>query len=950
MGFRMLTVLLGFNPINKRSVDRNAANLLRALIELIPGGALITQALDNHGVINKAAAWVEQKVATLGNIGSDIVDSLKRFLDSLGWRDIFDLGDVWERGKRILTNPISRLINFGITVGTELIRMVKDALLKPLAALAKGTKGYDLLCALLGEDPITSKPVPRNAETLIGGFMKLIGREDLWKNLKKANAVPRAWAWFQKTWVGLLAFAHSIPGRITATLDALTPQDILTIAGAFKKVVGTFAGIAGEFISWGLKQVVSLLEILFSGVAPSVMPYLKKAKGAFVTILKNPIGFAGNLVRAGKLGFQMFAGNILKHLKKALIKWITGPLGKAGVYIPKSFSLMEIIKLVLSVLGLTWQNIRQKLVKIIPDPILTGLEKTAGVLVTLVKDGPVAAWKQIKAELTQLKDQLISQVTEMVTTKVVQAAVTKLGTMLNPAGAVIQSIISIYNTITFFIERAGQMASVVGSFINSISAIAAGRVKNAATRVEQTMAKTLNVVLAFLANFAGLDNIPRKIVAIIQKIRKPIDKGMDKILAWLVKTLKNLVKKGKAAIVSWWKKKAKFQAGGETHSVFVETNTGPLMVATDKKPVAKWLEEQHSAGTAVSKLKPVETALINAEDERNKASKAAKDANEVAQANYEKSITALGKALADSGAFGDTVLPPTVVSESTTTTIQARNPKTEKIESSTTGSKMVAKPLTMLPAKQAEYKGSRPDGKSMWWKDIRKHRPGVYVQGHLLNDNIHGPGIAKNLAPITGKFNNPTMLNAIEKNVKKTVSSKKVVEYDVQVSYKSESQSSHPNASVAELHLPTTWKMTAWELDTKDNNADKSKPESWTKRVRNIASFHETDPNTNIDASAGDTRPDINAGTSRLKDAGLNNDIAVYLPKVRIDNGRNYNFKNFDDLKIKVQEYAKRWRKERDDSGKSYSEDQIGGTSWVNSAIKAVESLIDKKIREPGET
>ncbi len=37
-GFRMLTLVLGFNPINMRSAARTAANFLRALIELIPGG------------------------------------------------------------------------------------------------------------------------------------------------------------------------------------------------------------------------------------------------------------------------------------------------------------------------------------------------------------------------------------------------------------------------------------------------------------------------------------------------------------------------------------------------------------------------------------------------------------------------------------------------------------------------------------------------------------------------------------------------------------------------------------------------------------------------------------------------------------------------------------------------------------------------------------------------
>jgi hypothetical protein len=539
-GFRLLTIVLGFNPINRQTASRSAANILRGLVELIPGGHLITQALDNHGVFNKAGAWVEQKISTLGDIGSEIVNGLKQFLDSLGWSDIFDLGGVWERAKRIFTGPIGRLIDFGVSVATEILKMVKDAILKPLASLAQGTRGYDLLKALLGQDPITGEAVPRNVDTLIGGFMKLIGQEEIWQNLKKGNAVARAWAWFQGALAGLLGFARSIPTKIIQTLQSLTFQDIITVAGAFVKIGSAFVNIATEFISWGLNQVISLLEILFSVVAPGAVPYIAKAKAAFHTIIKDPIGFVRNLVNAGKLGFQQFANNIGTHLKTALIKWLTGPLGEAGVYIPQSFSLMEIVKLVLSVLGLTWQNIRGKLLKIIPEPVLVVLEKTAGILVTLVKDGPAAAWEQIKAELTELKDQLISQVTEMVTSEIVKAAVTKLVSMLNPAGAVIQAIMAIYNTISFFIQKINQIAATVGAFIDSISAIASGQIGNADKKVETTMATTLVVIIGFLAKFAGLGGIPDKLVGIVKKIRQPIDKGLDKIVAWLGGVLKKI--------------------------------------------------------------------------------------------------------------------------------------------------------------------------------------------------------------------------------------------------------------------------------------------------------------------------------------------------------------------------------------------------------------------------
>ena len=544
-GFRMLTIVLGFNPINRRSTDRSAANILRALIELVPGGHLITQALDNHGVFTRAGAWVEQQLATLGDIGSDIVEGLRRFLDSLGWTDIFDLGGVWDRAKRIFTTPISRLISFAGSVVSGIMRLVKEAILRPLASMAEGTRGYDLLKAVLGEDPITGDPVPRNAETLIGGFMKLIGQEEVWENIKRGNAVARAWAWFQGALSGLMGFVRSIPGQIVAIFSSLTWQDVITIVGVFTKVGRAFLNIAGEFISWAGRQVLSLLEIIFSVVAPGAVPYLKRAQGAFRAIIQNPIGFVGNLVRAGRLGFEMFVSRIGEHLKSALIKWIVGPLGAAGVYIPKSFSLMEIVKLVLSVLGLTWQNIRAKLVKIIPEPVLTGLEKTVGILVTLVKEGPVAAWEQIKAELSELKDSLVAQITEMVTTEVVKAAVVKLVSMLNPAGAVIQAIIAIYNTITFFIQKINDIAAVVGSFINSIAAIAAGQITNAAKRVEQTMANILTVVIAFLAKFAGLGNIPEKVVGIIRRIRQPIDKGLDKVVAWLG----NMLKKAGTAVL-----------------------------------------------------------------------------------------------------------------------------------------------------------------------------------------------------------------------------------------------------------------------------------------------------------------------------------------------------------------------------------------------------------------
>src|SRR5262249_14129221 len=96
-GFRMFTVILGINPINMSRVERTAANILRAIVEFLPGRVLITQALDRYGVFDRVGTWIEQQVSSLGISGSSIRESLNRFLDSLGLRDIIRPGSVWER-------------------------------------------------------------------------------------------------------------------------------------------------------------------------------------------------------------------------------------------------------------------------------------------------------------------------------------------------------------------------------------------------------------------------------------------------------------------------------------------------------------------------------------------------------------------------------------------------------------------------------------------------------------------------------------------------------------------------------------------------------------------------------------------------------------------------------------------------------------------------------------
>ena len=58
---------------------------------------------------------------------SQLVTNARIFLSDLGWRDIFDLGGVWNRAVRIFTEPIDRLISLARSLVGGVIRFVKDA-------------------------------------------------------------------------------------------------------------------------------------------------------------------------------------------------------------------------------------------------------------------------------------------------------------------------------------------------------------------------------------------------------------------------------------------------------------------------------------------------------------------------------------------------------------------------------------------------------------------------------------------------------------------------------------------------------------------------------------------------------------------------------------------------------------------------------------------------------
>ena len=126
------------------------------------------------------------------------------------------------------------------------------------------------------------------------------------------------------------------------------------------------------------------------------------------------------------------------------------------------------------------------------------------------------------------------------------------------------------------------------------------------------MGGLLTLVISFLARLVGLGKVSDAVVNIVNKIRAPIDKALDKVVEWIVATAKKLgklVAQNARALFSWAFAKKTFKDGkGVTHSFYV--NDGALMVASTPQAAGEFVGYYVKKNGDPKGIEPKITSLI----------------------------------------------------------------------------------------------------------------------------------------------------------------------------------------------------------------------------------------------------------------------------------------------------------------------------------------------------
>lgn len=424
----------------------------------------------------------------------------------------------------------------------SLASAARERLLGPLTAMARKAPSYDLLALALGRDPISGHAVEQSAGAIVGAVAALVpGGTELIARLRESGAIQRAGAWLSAEVPKLGLSWEAISGLFGRALDSLSSADMLDPTAAWARVAGIFAAPVARLTAFAAGAVEKLQEIAFEsalalggGMGDQIMAVLRRGGAVLGSVFRDPIGFAGNLMSAVRGGLGAFMGNIGKHLQTGVLGWLTGAL-RGVIELPQRFDLRGIVSVVLQLLGLTWTRLRERLVGRLGAPRVAFLERSVDFVQRIATEGLPAVWEKILEFASGLTDTVFGAIREWITNNIVTAAITRIVTMFNPAGALIQAIMSIYRGVQWLIERAQQLQALASSVFDSIEAIASGRISGAVAAVEGALARTLPVVISFLASQLGLGDGGEHVRKVVDRVRGVVDGAISRVGEWIVR-------------------------------------------------------------------------------------------------------------------------------------------------------------------------------------------------------------------------------------------------------------------------------------------------------------------------------------------------------------------------------------------------------------------------------
>lgn len=443
----------------------------------------------------------------------------------------------WDRVKSAVSDFVDSVCS---AIGS-----IFDALGSLVSGILNAVK--DLACAIIQVAVEWAKKTLDALGSLLKGLVTgLLG--DIFPELaKKLNEAIDAGIDLAKK--GVETVGEKLKEGVTAAVDTVnaTVQKGLQVAkvGLQTAVRVTGCIATGDFEGAFLATFYGALEI--AGVSKGeAEKMLGNAKETIKLIVDDFGGFAGNLITAASDGFSNFGKNFLGHFTSSVTEWLLGPVAAAGLKAPEKWDAQGIFGMVLGVLGVSTDSMKEMAAERIGEENMAALEKAYEYVMSFVEGGFAGLWEQAKSDLGNIWDLVLGMITDYITKKVVQFGMEQLASLMaGPFGALFQALKTAWGIYCTVRDKINEIKEVLSAIFSSISDIARGNTKKASAWVEGALQKVLGIAIDLGANLAGIGDIPDKIRGFVEGLQERVKTAIGKAMDWVLEKVKGLFTKGK---------------------------------------------------------------------------------------------------------------------------------------------------------------------------------------------------------------------------------------------------------------------------------------------------------------------------------------------------------------------------------------------------------------------
>lgn len=425
---------------------------------------------------------------------------------------------------------MQRQVTGGLTIQRNFV-------LDKLSDFAANIPGYRPLCLAFGKDLVTGKSMAQNPNAILDALANYVPGplKDILRVIRSQNLIPKAWTWFQAE-LGKLRLSR-VPGEIKGAIAKFPPD----LGAARAALTGRANGLK-QLVTGSVRHITQIaLTAIEAGLGPvgkKVMSLLRKGGDVVTQVLRDPAKFASNLLKALKQGFTQFRTNAGKWLKNGLGQWLTGA---SGIAFPATLDLKGVFLTALSVMGLTYQAMRGRLVRELgaDGARQVALAEQAGGSLMALKGGLHHA-PELKAQQGPLGRGVVDSLKAEVTQSLVTAGAAKVASLLIPGGAFVQALLTAFRGVQTLVSQGGQIMGVIMSALGSVQSIAAGQVGAAAGFVERAIGGSVPIVLTFLGKLVGLGSIGTRIRSTVIRLRQRLDGAMAGLMKRMTASVRKL--------------------------------------------------------------------------------------------------------------------------------------------------------------------------------------------------------------------------------------------------------------------------------------------------------------------------------------------------------------------------------------------------------------------------